>query len=581
MQKTTKKIKRIDNLEKEVKEHERELKAIKEAFESHNINALNTLKIQNIPKSSRISAKPPKRISSKEKERRDDIRRWKEVEDLNKIQQSLFKQVKGRKKIEPIDKRILTANQRFTNIDKDDIFAINLNKECDRILGNENSKQLKPNKTMSTAWRKNPSTVRMASNKKDRKSVGKKNSLYPLSAINRKNQRQSSLKKKMNEIILGDKEKDEEFLKTLDNSVKTFYMEKTKEIFDLLYEINLSRFIDVFLSEGYDLFEEFINLPRDYFDKMEKPFLNKEQQEKLYNKLSIFKNKQNNIIQENKLENKFNGRAAKTEQAFYNKNKSNIRNKIINEKLNKKNNDNNINNSGNGKVSETSPIIAKEELFHTNIDIEELEKQRTEEFKKAVEEWRNNTNNKESKYSANNNKLNDSSNKVNIESNDQISSTSSLLINSPNEIICCYNCFKPIKKESSIIKEYQNKSDIVLFLKNKNFCSLKCVKDYEKKRRTKYVCFQCNQTFDLYGGFVAHEGEKFCSSKCKNKYIEIETMMMKNNGGKNKNRKKGKNTLEEKSKENKNESINKNNDLGDKNEEKYYEGDDYDPMDDF
>ena len=421
--------------------------------------------------------------------------------------------------------------------------------------------------------------MRMTSNKKDRKSVGKKNSLYPLSAINRKIQSQSSLKKKINEITLGDKEKDEEFLKSLDSSVKAFYMEKTKEIFDLLSEINLCRFIDVFLREGYDLFEEFINLPRDYFDKMEKPFLNKEQQEKLYSKLSIFKNKQESLTQENKFENNinFNGRAAKTEQAFYNKNKSNIRNRIINEKLNKKNNDNNIDSSDNRKVSETSPMIAKDELFHKNIDIEELEKQRTEEFKKAVEEWRSNANNKDSEK---NNKLNDSSNKVNKESNDQISSTSSLLINSPNEIICCYNCFKPIKKENSIIKEYQNKSDIVLFLKNKNFCSLKCVKDYEKKIRTKYVCFQCNKTFDLYLGFVAHEGEKFCSSNCKNKYIEIETMLMKNNGGKNKNRKKGKNTLEEKSKENKNE-INKNNDVGEKNEEKYYEGDDYDPMDDF
>ena len=574
MQKTTKKIKKIDNLEKEVEEHERELKAIKEAFENHNINALNTLRMQNIPKTSRLSAKPPKRLSSKEKERRDDIRRWKEVEDLNKIQQSLFKQVKGRKKIEPIDKRILTANQRFTNIDKDDIFAINLNKECDRILGNENSKQFKPNKTMSTAWRKNPSTIRTKSNKKDRKSAEKKNSLYPLSAINRKIQSQSSLKKKVNEIILGDKEKDEEFLKSLDINLKNFYMEKTKEIFDLLYEINLCRFIDVFLSEGYDLFEEFINLPRDYFDKMEKPFLTKEQQEKLYKKLSIFKNKQKSLTQENKLENNFNGRAARTEQAFYNKN--NIRNKIINEKLNKKNNDNKIDSLLNGKVSETSPMIAKGELFHTNIDIEELEKQRAEEFKKAVEEWRSNGNNKDSEK---NTKSNDSSNKVNIESNDQISSTSSLLINSPNEIICCYNCFKPIKKENSIIKEYQNKSDIVLFLKNKIFCSLKCIKDYEKKIRTKYVCFQCNETFDLYQGFVAHEGEKFCSSKCKNKYIEIETMLMKKS--KNKNGKKGKNNLEEKSKENKNENININNDVGEKNEEKYYEGDDYDPMDDF
>ena len=175
MQKTTKKVKRIDNLEKEVKEHERELKAIREAFESHNINSLNTLLIQNIPKSSRLSAKPLKKISSKEKERREEMRRWKEVEDLTKIQQSLLRQVKGKKKIEPIDKRILTANQRFMNIDKDDIFAINLNKECDRILGNEKSKQFIPNKTMYTAWRKNPKLVKTISHKTFRKSASKKN----------------------------------------------------------------------------------------------------------------------------------------------------------------------------------------------------------------------------------------------------------------------------------------------------------------------------------------------------------------------------------------------------------------------
>ena len=99
MQKIIKKGKKIDNLENEVKEHEMELKAIKEAFEKRNFNALNTLPIKNLPKSGRLSAKAPKRLSQKEKEKRDEIRRLKEVEDLNKMQQQLFKQVKSRKKI--------------------------------------------------------------------------------------------------------------------------------------------------------------------------------------------------------------------------------------------------------------------------------------------------------------------------------------------------------------------------------------------------------------------------------------------------------------------------------------------------
>ena len=108
-----------------------------------------------MPKSGRLSAKAPKRLSQKEKEKRDEIRRLKEVEDLNKMQQQLFKQVKSRKKIEPIDKKILTNNNRNGfNIDNDDIFAINLNKDFERIFGNDKTKQPMNNKTVTTTWRK-------------------------------------------------------------------------------------------------------------------------------------------------------------------------------------------------------------------------------------------------------------------------------------------------------------------------------------------------------------------------------------------------------------------------------------------
>ena len=48
MQKIIKKGKKLDNLENEVKEHEMELKAIKEAFEKKNLNALNTLPMKNL-----------------------------------------------------------------------------------------------------------------------------------------------------------------------------------------------------------------------------------------------------------------------------------------------------------------------------------------------------------------------------------------------------------------------------------------------------------------------------------------------------------------------------------------------------
>ena len=214
MSKTTKNWKKTDNLENEVKEHEKELEAIKEALEKNNMNAINNLQIKNIPKTNQYSAKIPKRLTEKEKERRDEMRRIKEVEDLDKIQQQSFKQVKNRRKIEPIDKRILTTNNKFINIDKDDLFAINLNKECDRILGNENSKQSKPIKT-ATTWRKNSKNH---SNKKIIKKKDNKGSAYPLSAINRKNTKNEKNKEK----VLNDEEKDEQFLKTLDDELKKF-----------------------------------------------------------------------------------------------------------------------------------------------------------------------------------------------------------------------------------------------------------------------------------------------------------------------------------------------------------------------
>ena len=550
MSKTAQNWKKSDRLEKELKEDEKELEAIKQALEKNNMKALNNLPIKNIPKSRRLSAKVPKKLSDKEKERRDEIRRLKEVEDLDKIQKQLFKQVKKRRKMEPIDKKILSTNQRFVNIDKDDIFALNLNKECDRILGNQNSKQYMANKTTSAVWRKKENSVkRKTSNKKVNKNIEKKNMGYPLSAINRKNINVDKIKENIN---INDEEKDQEFLQNLQSELKTFYMEKEKEIFDFLNEIHLCRYIGCFLSEGYDIFEEFIELPKDFFEKMEKPFLSKEQQEKLYNKLSIFKTKKDEEKTKNKNENNFNKNNlfSKTQPEF-------------NQKIKNKNTTNNNKENNKNKeiiINGTLPIIIHDEL-NENSEIAELERKNAEEFKKAVNEWRkNNTNNNASN---NTNEINQSSvdtqKKINKESNAPVND-SSLLVNSPDEIICCWNCFKPIKKEKSVQKDYENQFDHSILFKNKNFCCSKCMKDYEKKKRATLACFQCNHIFDLYQGFVAYQGEKFCCTKCKEKFIETEKLIKKNNT------KKKEKIIEIKEKNNKDD---------------YYEGDDYDPMEDF
>ena len=574
--------KKSDKLEKELKEQEKELEAIKEAFEKNNMNALNSLPIKNMPKSSRFSAKVPKKLSEKEKQKREELRSLKEIENLGKIQQKLFKEVNNRRKIEPIDKKILTTNQKFINIDKDDLFAINLNKECDRVFGNENSKQYIPNKTVTAIRKKEKSVKRNTSNRKDNKNIVKKNLEYPLSAINRRNKKIE--KKEKNVKILTDEEKDEEFLKNLQEELKQFYIEREEEIFNFLKEIHLCRFISCFLAEGYDIFEQFIELPMDFFDKMEKPFLNKEQQEKLYNKLSIFKDNK-----EKKLENKQNINKnifSKTQPQLFRKNK-NSKTNIIKTNTDKNTNSNiNLNenttkeiyneNSKNEKIENgTTSMIKKEELFNVNnLDIAELERKNAEDFKKAVNEWRNNKydNTIEDYKQLLHQQLIDV--QINIDKESKESNApvndSSLLVNSPDEIICCWNCFKPIKKENSVQKDYEKQLDNSILFTNKNFCSSKCIKDYEKKKKAKFVCFQCNKIFDLYKGFVAYEGEKYCSTKCRDKYIEIENEIIKNNKKNNKKKNEKLKKIE------KIEKKEKNND-----EEEYNEEDNYDPMDDF
>ena len=341
-------------------------------------------------------------------------------------------------------------------------------------------------------------------------------------------------------------------------------MEKEKDIFNLLKEINLCRFINYFLMEGYDLFEQFIELPEDFFEKMEKPFLDKEQQKKLYDKLSIFKKNKGEMGRDvNKKDNFY-----KTQPEF---NKQILKHNLINKEenikknkneINLKNNYNNENNSINEIVSNGTSTMNDDKLYNGNIDIEELERQNAEDFKKAVDEWRNNDTNKKNDIKDNNilqNKV-DKNSKINQESNAPVNDLS-LLVNSPEEIICCWNCFKPIKKEKSFRKDYKNQLDNSILFTDKNFCSLKCIKDYEKKKKTTMACFECNKIFDLNEGFVAYEGEKFCSTKCKEKYIEIEKTIIKNN----------KKKKEKKIKEIKIE----------KKEDDYYEGDYYDPMDDF
>ena len=483
------------NLEDEIKEQEKELAMIKEAVEKGNMKALNTLNIK-VPKSTRRpSAKVPKKLSEKEKERRDEIRRLKEVQELAKIQEKLLKKIHSRRTIEPIDKKILTAAQRMYVGNKNkDVFAENLNKECDKlfITGNELKKNNNVHNKTTINFKENKRTF---SCKKEKAREVKKEVKKEAPIIN---------PKQNNEIkIKTDKEEDEIYLKLINPEIKKFYEERTGEIFNFLKEIDLCRFIDCFLKEGYDIYEEFIELPKDFFTKMENPFLNEEQQEKLFKKLSVV-NPKRNTFQENKLREKI----------------SNLINNMQLTEISEKNETvANINqNKERNVLKVTSPVIQKEELENNNINIDELEKQRGEDFKKAVEEFRNQNQMKNNKISLNS--LTNNIKKETVEKSAAINA-SSVPIGLDVEIICCWDCLKPLKKENAMIKNYKIEYDNEVLFEKKYFCNEKCIREFEKKKKSQMVCFNCNKVFSSYKGFIAYDNQKFCSTICKNNYIKL------------------------------------------------------------
>ena len=120
-------------------------------------------------------------------------------------------------------------------------------------------------------------------------------------------------------------------MEKLDREIKNFYIEKCGRIFNFLKDIHLCRYIDEFLKQGYDIYEEFLEIPDDFFQQMNIPFLNKSQQQKFYNKLHLIQNKykaknfQNkNII--NQKDNKLNYINISNNENIINNNVTNIHN---------------------------------------------------------------------------------------------------------------------------------------------------------------------------------------------------------------------------------------------------------------
>ena len=452
--KIIKKTNKTHNLELDVKEKELEYEAIKEAIEKGNIEILSNFKINNL-KSTKISTKIPKKLSEKEKEKRDEIRRLKEAEDLAQIQQKLFRQVKGRKKIEPLYKKPLYPNM--------DVFGSNIEKECEKIFPKEEkNKKIELLKSENVHIKNNN-----LGNNTERSNMieGKNTGISKKFKINCENS---------NEI---DEEKDKKYLDELDKEIKMFYIQKCGKIFNFLKDIHLCRYIDDFLKEGYDIYEEFIEFPDDFFQQKKSPFLNKSQQIKFYNKLHNIQSKykpkynKNSIINQNK--NSFSHVNYNLDYSHQNKLNINIKNDInINNENNNiddnnKNKNNLFSNISEGIrdnntinqniIKDTSSKITKEDLMYkTSRDIDELEKQRSEEFKKAVENWRsNNTSRPNTSYIPKNNKL-----------SSEIAT----------KYLYCWNCYKKFLNDG-VSKEYKNNYELNTKYNMKNVCSNKCIKE--------------------------------------------------------------------------------------------------------
>ena len=89
----------------------------------------------------------------------------------------------------------------------------------------------------------------------------------------------------------NDKKEDAIFLSKLSERVKTFYEIRAKDIYDFLKSINLIRYIDSFINDGFETKEDLMEIQEDYFE--ENKNFNKSQQKKILLKAKEYLNEYN------------------------------------------------------------------------------------------------------------------------------------------------------------------------------------------------------------------------------------------------------------------------------------------------
>ena len=244
-------------------------------------------------------------MSQKELEKREFIKKTKEIEELEKIQNNLFNQ-KQRKKntqIEPLNNNIETKLlKECREMFNDNKNKSNKNPNNNNINNTKNTTKQQPIKisNINTNNNQNKNLNNNLSNKNNNKLPIKtennnNNNSIKDERINSATSRKNIKNNKLSIDGDADIKKDEEFLNSLSNEEKDFYENQTKDVFNLLKSIYLSRFIEDFIKEGYDLYEDLININKNNLNEITESFLDKNQQKKLYNKIIEIKTNKKNL----------------------------------------------------------------------------------------------------------------------------------------------------------------------------------------------------------------------------------------------------------------------------------------------
>lgn len=206
--------------------------------------------------------------------------------NLNKIDESKLNKANSKGKV--------IKSAKFT--EKNDInLNINsnmkINKEQNKIKSNNNIELNKED----LAHTKSNLMTNLTSNTEE-------NEVFLLSNINMKNNNYG--KDNINNN-LTEKEKDQLYWNQLSNKKKAEYKLKYREVYDFLNEINLSRYIEIFLEEGFNSLELLLMITEDFLHKKSfkdhqiKDFIEQINRQNLQNNSSQINEIYNNKINKN------------------------------------------------------------------------------------------------------------------------------------------------------------------------------------------------------------------------------------------------------------------------------------------